>query len=175
MIALSGRCKARCSRGVLGAEEKMTVDDGKRSILTDILKEWKNRSLGRIVWSRLKAWWRRIPPDPWPAEVDESVRGHEAVMICHHCFTPQQHAGWLCPTCGVAVGPYNNILPYIRIFSMGEVSRSCMGSDARFTLLTVTGYILLPLLQVPILAPFYYIRLALNWRKLHADKGSRSE
>ena len=153
----------------------MTVDDGKRSRWTDILREWASRSLGRIAWLRLKAWWGRIPPDPWPAEVDESVRRDEAVMICHRCFAPQRHARWLCATCGAAVGPYNNVLPYILIFSMGEVFRSCMGSDARFTLLTASGYILLPLVQFPFLAPIYYIRLGLNWRRLHAENGSRSE
>jgi len=62
--------------------------------------------------------WQRsilIPPDPWDAEMTEKLNDPEAVPVCHHCFTPQEHDRWFCPECGAAVGPYNNYLPLIHI------------------------------------------------------------
>jgi len=59
-------------------------------------------------------------------------------------------------------------MPYLRIFSVGEVLRSGVGPAARMTKLTVVGYALVALFEGWILAPVYGIRLIVNWRKIRA-------
>src|SRR5258708_33321196 len=61
--------------------------------------------------------------DPWANEIEEEVNREEAVPLCHRCLAPQTHNGWFCPECGTTVGPYCNYLPYIYIFSQGELLR----------------------------------------------------
>ncbi len=50
-------------------------------------------------------------PDPWGEEVEAALNQGEAVPLCHHCFTPQEHNGWFCPSCASTTGPYCNYLP----------------------------------------------------------------
>ena len=73
---------------------------------------------------------------------------------------------WFCPVCGAAVGPYNNILPFIRIFSIGEALRSGVGPEAHFTPFRTVAYVAIGLTQYGVFAPLYYIRLFLNHRRL---------
>src|SRR5438270_680281 len=72
---------------------------------------------------RLFVWIRESPktPDPWDAEIENQLHEPDAVEICPHCFTAQQPDGWFCPNCGKATGPYNNLMPFIYVFSEGEV------------------------------------------------------
>src|SRR3954468_23812942 len=63
-------------------------------------------------------------PNPWPDDIEAAVHQPDALPICHRCFTPQNHNGWFCPECGTATGPYNNLMPYLYIFSEGEVLRA---------------------------------------------------
>jgi len=142
------------------------TDHDKEGFWRRVIRDWEENSLPRVLGRRLRAWRARLPSDPWPAELDEQVRRHEAVPVCHHCFRPQEEATWFCRDCGAVAGPYNNLMPYIRIFSIGEVFRSGVGPEARFTPLTTTGYILIGLSHWGYLAPLYYLRLFLNFRKL---------
>ena len=68
-----------------------------------------------------------------------------------------------CPECGTAVGPYNNIMPYIRIFSYGEVYRVGVGPRAHFTPLTIVGHLIWGSTQYGIFFPFYLFRVARNF------------
>jgi hypothetical protein len=107
--------------------------------------------------------------DPWSADVDEALDREGALPLCHHCLTPQEHSGWFCPNCGATVGPYSNYLPYIYLFSQGEVLRAGVTERFRRTPLIVLGYFLISLgffaLVAPLVflwAPFYWFSLAGN-------------
>ena len=112
-------------------------------------------------------WSRRIvvPPDPWGPELTAELESLDAVPVCHHCFTPQQHDRWFCPECGNAVGPYNNYLPYVRIFSEGEVLRNGVYNRIRPSALIITGYLLLSVSAYLVFAPVYWWCFFRNLRR----------
>jgi hypothetical protein len=97
---------------------------------------------GYLFW-RLLAWVRSAPtkPDPWDAEVEKEIEA--APEICPHCSTPQPPTAWFCEHCGRAVGPYNNLMPYIQVFSEGEVLRNGTQDRMRKSPLIVIGYFLI--------------------------------
>jgi len=101
-----------------------------------------------FLW-RLLVWVRETPvtPDPWDAETDKKLSEPDTSQACHHCSIPLTATAWFCPHCGSAVGPYNNMMPYVHIFSEGEVYRNGMNQRFRNRPLVVTGYSL-------IIAPF---------------------
>lgn len=110
-------------------------------------------------------------PDPWTEDTDAAVNGEEAVPVCHHCLTPQQHHGWFCPACGATVGPYANYMPYIYIFSEGEVMRAGVSAHLRRSALVILGFMLLSLstfastgVLIAVL-PIYWFLLFRNLRK----------
>ena len=133
--------------------------------MSDLSHDWKRAPLGRLLLARLRAWWRGLEePDPWPEAIDRAAREPEAIPVCHRCFLPllYERSRWFCADCGAAVGPFNNILPFVRIFSLGEVARSGVARGARFTTLTACGYTLACYAQGWILFPFYFFRLGRN-------------
>lgn len=135
-----------------------------------IFQRWKTEPMKDILLAWLRRWWHfPAKPDPWPEEVGRAIWEPDAVEVCHHCFAPQSEPRWFCPECGAAVGQYNNWMHYIHIFSVGEVLRSGMGPEARFSRLTVPGYVVFGLLEFGIFAPVYYVQLFRNWRR-HARK-----
>ncbi|MDD5139644.1 MAG: hypothetical protein PHY43_05210 [Verrucomicrobiales bacterium] len=75
---------------------------------------------------RLAVWVRTAPvtPNPWSAEIEASLQADDATPICHRCLTPHSELAWFCEHCGSAVGTYNNWMPYIYVFSQGEVLRN---------------------------------------------------
>jgi hypothetical protein len=107
-------------------------------------------------------------PDPWDAEVEQKLHEPEAQEVCHHCFDPQPSTAWFCARCGSAVGPYNNLMPYVHIFSEGEVFRN--GTSGRFQNrpLILIGYFLISLGSFSFFAPIYWFSFFLNW-KCQAD------
>ncbi len=115
----------------------------------------------------LREWSRRlpIPPDPWDAEITAKLKQPDCVPVCHHCFTPQLHDKWFCPECGAAVGPYNNCLPYIDIFSRGEVLRNGVRNHLAPNFLTVTGYLLFSTSEYMFFAPIYWYLFFRNLRR----------
>jgi len=94
---------------------------------------------------RFIVWVREAPvrPDPWDAETEQKLSEPEAVEVCHRCLTQQPPNAWFCEHCGSAVGPYNNWMPYIHIFSIGEVLRNGVMDKLRPNVLTISGYLLL--------------------------------
>ena len=94
---------------------------------------------------RLIVWVREAPvsPDPWDAEVQQKLAEPETLEICPHCSTPQSPTAWFCPNCGRAVGPYNNLMPYVQVFSEGEVLRNGTQDRLRKSPLIVIGYFLI--------------------------------
>ncbi len=83
--------------------------------------------------------------DPWGEEIDKALEQDDAVPVCHHCLTPQRHNGWFCPECGATVGPYCNYLPFVYLFSQGEVVRAGVTERFRRSPLIVVGLVLFPL------------------------------
>ena len=110
--------------------------------------------------------------DPWGKETEEAVNRDEAVPLCHHCFTPQEHNGWFCPECGATVGPYCNYMPYVYIFSQGEVLRAGLTERMRRSPLITIGFVLLSLGMFAIAAPIYWFFL---FKNLHRSKGAKAE
>jgi hypothetical protein len=109
-----------------------------------------------LFW-RFIVWVRESPtkPDPWDAETEKKLSDEETPQPCHHCSTPLSSVAWFCPHCGSAVGPYNNMMPYVMIFSEGEVYRNGVNQRFRNRPLIVTGYLLITILFFPAVSPFF--------------------
>jgi hypothetical protein len=123
---------------------------------------------------RLILWVMEAPRtvDPWGQETDEALNDEAAVPLCHHCLTPQEHNGWFCPECGATVGPYCNYMPYVYIFSQGEVLRAGVTEQLRRSRLITVGFVLLSLASYAIAAPVYWV----FWLKnLHRGEDVRPE
>jgi hypothetical protein len=116
---------------------------------------------------RLIVWVREAPrkPDPWDAEIDHQMDAPEAVEICHRCFSPQPRSAWFCEHCGSAVGPYNNMMPYLNAFSEGEVLRNGATDRLRTNPLIITGYLLFSLSTYFVLAPIFWFFLFKNLKR----------
>ena len=140
-------------------------------MVTDPLEAWIYVAFGCLLLWRaglpLIHWLRSIsiPADPWDAETSEKLNDPDAIPVCHHCFTPQEHDRWLCPECGAAVGPYNNYLPLIRIFSLGEVARLGSYGQVRRTPLTIIGFLVFGISEYNVFAPIYWYSFLVNLRR----------
>ena len=126
---------------------------------------------GLVVW-RMIAWVKNAPavPDPWDAEIENGVQQPESVCLCHRCFTPTPPAGWFCEDCGGAVGPYNNLMPYVQVFSEGEVFRNGVTDKTRANPLVIGGYLLGSLSAYLVFAPVYWFFLFRNLRRIKREE-----
>jgi|SRR5690242_7571439 len=126
---------------------------------------------------RLIVWVREAPtkPDPWDAEVAQQLMDPDTPEICPHCSTPQEPGAWFCEFCGRAVGPYNNLMPFVNCFSEGEVFRN--GVEGRFhnRPLILVGLILFSISAYVIFAPVYLFCLARNWWRPAGGQDSSEE
>ena len=116
---------------------------------------------------RIVVWIRDAPatPDPWNAEIEQKLSEPEAVEVCPHCFTEQPPTAWFCAHCGSAVGPYNNLMPYVQVFSEGEVFRNGTSGRFRNRPVILIGYFLVVMGTFPFLAPIYLLSLLLNLKR----------
>src|ERR1035437_1843876 len=126
---------------------------------------------------RLIAWVRDAPttPDPWSTDVEQKMSEPESVEVCHRCFTEQPDNAWFCAHCGSAVGPYNNCMPWVCIFSQGEVFRNGVDSKLPANSLTIFGSLFYSLANYTIFAPIYWIYFLKNQRRIRQEKLSEPE
>ena len=119
----------------------------------------------------LVLWMKRAPrqTDPWDPEMEVAVRQPDAVPICHTCLSPQIPPAWFCPNCGAAVGRYNNCLPYVNVFSIGEVFDAGARRRVPASAVTIIGFVLASIAEYTIFAPVYGVRLWQNLTKLRNE------
>lgn len=113
-----------------------------------------------------------VPPDPWDAEVAESLESPDVSPVCHKCSQPQPQGQTFCEHCGCAVGDYNNCMPYVYLFSEGEVLRTGSGGKFRVNAVTIAGFLLYSLTCYLIFAPVYWYLLYKNIRRIERDEMS---
>jgi hypothetical protein len=116
---------------------------------------------------RLIVWVREAPvkPDPWDNEVEQKLSDPETAEVCPHCLTQQSPTAWFCGHCGKAVGPYNNLMPFLNVFSEGEVLRNGTTGRFRNRPLIIIGYMLLSLAAYSVFAPVFWIALLSNLKR----------
>jgi len=148
---------------MFGASDPYQVIAGLGLALLFLVGLW-----GLIVWVREAP----VRPDPWDAEVERKLSEPETPEVCPHCSTPQLPTAWFCRHCGKAVGPYNNLMPFVQIFSEGEVLRNGMTGRFRNRPLVVIGYLLITLGINPFIAPIYWFFLLSNLK--HPRDGRES-
>jgi hypothetical protein len=125
---------------------------------------------------RLIGWIRDAPlkPDPWDAAIEQQLDDPETREVCRHCSTPQEPGAWFCENCGSAVGPYNNLMPFLYVFSEGEVFRNGVSGRFRNKPVIFIGYFLISLGSYAIFAPIYWFFLLANLTR-KADETKSAE
>lgn len=135
--------------------------------MAGFFQEWQSRSLLEMFAGYFRSLGSRpCDMNPWPEEIEQSIRDLEALPVCHRCFLPLEEPVWFCPDCGASVGPYNNWIPNLAMYTVGEVLRTGVGPNARFTKLTVPGYVATACSANFLIAPFYFLRFFINWIRL---------
>ena len=86
----------------------------------------------------------------------------DATPVCPHCQCPHETTQWFCPEGGRAVGDYNNLSPYLYIFSLGEVLREGTSGHFRKSWFTIAGFLLVSFAEYFVLAPIYWFFLFRN-------------
>ena len=116
----------------------------------------------------LIAWIRDAPatPNPWSVEIEESLQQADATPICHRCLTPHQIDTRFCEHCGSAIGIYNNWMPFVYIFSQGEVLRNGVTGKLHANSFTIIGYLIYSLGNYLIFAPVYWFFFFKNLKRL---------
>jgi len=115
----------------------------------------------------LIVWVREAPtkPDPWDADVEQKLSEPETAEICPRCLTEQPPTAWFCSHCGKAIGPYNNLMPFVNVFSEGEVFRNGATGRFRNRPLIIIGYFLLSLAAYSVFAPIFWVALLANLKR----------
>ena len=131
-------------------------------------------AIGGLLTYRFVVWVRESPstPDPWGPEIETSLHESDAVPVCHRCFTPCPTRGWFCENCGGAVGPYNNYMSYINVFSEGEVFRNGVTGKVRTRPVIIAGYFLYSLHSYLIFAPVYWFFLVWHLKRQREEASS---
>jgi len=119
-----------------------------------------------LLW-RFFDWFRKpaTSADPWGEEIEKAVHEPEAVEVCHRCLDPVPPNAWFCEHCGCSVGPYNNWMPYLSVFSQGEVLRNGVDDKLPRNALIVAGYLFFSILMYSFFAPIYWIFLFRNLKQ----------
>jgi hypothetical protein len=108
-------------------------------------------------------------PNPWDEKTEESIQRPDATPLCRRCLEPHEESARYCPNCGLPVDSMVTLSPFHQMFALGDVLLT--GTQRKFPVnwLTITGYVLLSVIQYLIFAPFYWFLLMRNVRRLKAD------
>lgn len=122
-----------------------------------------------MLWCYIRHIRSLVPrPDPWDDQIQAALDDDSATPVCHRCLNEHSATDWFCPHCGAAVGEYNNWLPYVQIFSEGEVLRNAVFDRIRVNSMVVIGFVLFTLaLAITtglgiVLAPIYLVLFLRN-------------
>ena len=131
--------------------------------------------LSGFIIKRLMVWVRQSPPtpNPWDEDSDALVNQPDAIPLCHHCLAPITSETYFCPHCDGNVGLYNNLSPYLYIFSLGEVLRQGTSGRIQNHPMFVWGYVLLSMAQYMVFAPIYWYFLFKNLHRQEGEQGIR--
>jgi hypothetical protein len=122
-------------------------------------------ALAIVVWLFIQAYRRWVPERSPSEEASETAStvsadfedGGEDHPLCLRCLTPHEPTAYFCPHCNAAVGPYNNWMPYLHIYSEGQWLRSAQTPPPRNPWLIRLGYGLLSLAVLGPLAPLVWL------------------
>ena len=123
-----------------------------------------------VLW-RAGRWFFGGPasPNPWDEQVEQSIQGSDATPICRRCLEPYEESARYCSHCGLPVDALVPLSPFHQVFAIGDVLLT--GTQRKFPVnwMTITGYILLSMVQYLIFAPFYWFCLLRNVRRIRAE------
>jgi len=123
-----------------------------------------------ILWVRAA----RPKPEPWGEEIEASLQAEDATPICHRCLTPHSNVAWFCEHCGSAVGTYNNLMPFVYVFSQGEVFRNGVTDKFRASPFLIAGYLLYSLVSYAVFAPLFWFFFFKNLKRLKVESPDES-
>jgi hypothetical protein len=95
-------------------------------------------------------------PDPWSKDIDDRVRNKDANPVCLNCLMPQERHYWICDDCGFPGGEYVNTMPFLHIFSLGELLRRGVLGKPEKKNLAILGFLIVSSLEYLIFAPIYW-------------------
>jgi hypothetical protein len=96
-----------------------------------------------------------VAPDPWDDQVAAEIATDDAPALCQHCLAPHDQLADFCAECGAPVGECTNLMPFPCLFSIGHILRIGTNGEYRRSPLTISGFILLSIVEYLVFAPFY--------------------
>jgi len=111
---------------------------------------------------------------PRSDDVEAAIQDPECSPLCIRCLCPQDGFQWFCQHCNAAVGPYNNSMEYLYLFSQGEVFRAGTQGLVPARGLTVIGYLLASFCAYQIFAPLYWVMLFRGFRQRNQNRAEDS-
>jgi hypothetical protein len=108
-------------------------------------------------------------PNPWDEATEERIQQPDAVPLCRRCLEPYEDAARYCSHCGLPVDSLVPLSPFHQLFAVGDVLLT--GTQRRFSVnwITITGFVLLSMIQYMVFAPVYWFCLLRNVRRLRAE------
>lgn len=116
-----------------------------------------------------------VPPDPWDEQTARDLESAPLTEVCPKCSQPHPREHNFCEHCGAAIGAYNNVMPYVYLFSEGEVLRTGVTGKFRVNALTIGGFLIYSLMCYLIFAPIYWYLLLRNIRRLKAEDSAPAD
>lgn len=80
--------------------------------------------------------------------------------LCLNCAAPQGGHRWFCPKCGFPGGEYVVLMPYLQIFTVGEVLRRGVTGPPEKGFAIKAGLVVYSLTQYAVFAPLYWFWMA---------------
>lgn len=95
-------------------------------------------------------------PDPWSGDIDRETRKRSAIPICTNCLSPQFGHHWFCPNCRFPSGNFVHVMPYLYLFTLGEVLRRGVTGPPEKGAFRKLGLVILSFQSYAVFAPIYW-------------------